>query len=219
MRVRTVAAFAAGVMVAAAGSAFATTKVAGIVGNDGKIHGCYLTSAGLLRVVAEGTVCRDGESTIAWSATGSGATGPAGPPGPPGPAGPRGFRGERGERGERGIRGYTGVQGPQGPQGAKGDKGDPGAQGPVGPPGTGVTGHQIVYRLDYIPAGQRWRIGAACPAGKVVTGGGYWIPERGEGLNVLTSAPVASSTGWNVDARNPTSSNKDIYAYAVCAKA
>ena len=97
MRIRTVAAFAAGVMVAAAGTAFATTKVAAIVGSDGKIHGCYLTSAGLLRVVAEGTACRDRETAIEWNATG--AQGPAGPPGPTGAAGPKGDKGDPGPPG------------------------------------------------------------------------------------------------------------------------
>jgi hypothetical protein len=84
MRIRTMAAFAAGIVVAASGTALATTKMSSIVGPDNQIHGCYLTSAGLLRVVAAGTACRDGESPIAWTATGAGAQGPAGPAGPPG---------------------------------------------------------------------------------------------------------------------------------------
>lgn len=93
MRMRTMAAFAAGVVLAAAGTAVATTKVAAIVGPDNKINGCYLTSAGLLRVVPQGTECRDGESAIAWSATGSGERGPVGPAGPVGPVGPKGDAG------------------------------------------------------------------------------------------------------------------------------
>lgn len=105
MRVRTMAAFAAGVMVAAAGTALATTKVAAIVGTDNQIHGCYLAGAGLLRVVAQGTECREGESPIAWSATGSGERGPAGPVGPVGP------KGEPGPRGPRGLRGIAGPAG------------------------------------------------------------------------------------------------------------
>lgn len=213
MRIRTMAAFAAGVMVAAAGTAFATTKVAAIVGSDGKIHGCYLTSAGLLRVVAEGTACREGESAIEWTATGNGATGPIGPVGPPGPAGPRGLRGERGERGLRGF----GVRGPQGPAGAKGDKGDPGPQGPVGPAGTGVTGRQVVWATTSIPPQQRWAGGVPCPAGKASTGGGYVITELNEGLIVMMSAPF-SGNGWNVQVRNPTSAAKNITTYAVCVK-
>lgn len=84
MRIRTMAAFAAGVVMAAAGTAVATTKVAAIVSPDNQIHGCYLTSAGLLRVVAAGEACREGEAAIAWSATGSGTPGPAGPKGEPG---------------------------------------------------------------------------------------------------------------------------------------
>lgn len=107
MRLRTVGAFAAGVIVTAAGTAVATTKVAAIVGPDGKINGCYLTNAGLLRVVDPGTPCGNGETAISWSATGSGATGP---PGPFGPAGPRGLRGPKGDPGPRGPAG-SGVTG------------------------------------------------------------------------------------------------------------
>lgn len=105
MRVRTLAAFAAGVVVAASGTALATTKVAAIVGPDNKINGCYLTSAGLLRVVPAGTACADRETTIAWSATGSGERGPAGP------AGPAGRKGEPGLRGPQGLRGAVGPAG------------------------------------------------------------------------------------------------------------
>jgi hypothetical protein len=95
LRIRTFAAFAAGVVVAASGTAFATTKVAAIVGPDNQIHGCYLTSAGLLRVVAAGSACREGESPIAWTATGAGPQGPVGPVGPVGPAGAKGDPGAR----------------------------------------------------------------------------------------------------------------------------
>jgi hypothetical protein len=83
----------------AGGTALATTTLASIVGPDGKINGCYLTSAGLLRVVPDGQACRDGESAIAWSATGSGAQGPPGPAGPAGPRGPQGAVGPRGPAG------------------------------------------------------------------------------------------------------------------------
>jgi hypothetical protein len=84
MRIRTLAAFAAGVVVALAGTAVAATSVSAIVGPDDRIHGCYLTSAGMLRVVPPGTACADGESPIAWTATGKGERGPAGPAGPAG---------------------------------------------------------------------------------------------------------------------------------------
>lgn len=87
MRIRTVAAIVAAAVAAAAGSAYAAGTLAAIVGDDGKIHGCYLTSAGLLRVVEQGTTCRDGETALAWSATGDGEQGPEGPAGPVGPRG------------------------------------------------------------------------------------------------------------------------------------
>lgn len=87
---RAVALAAAGAVIATAGTAWATGAVSSIVGADNKIHGCYLTSAGLLRVVPQGTECRDGETAIAWSATGSGERGPVGPAGPVGPVGPKG---------------------------------------------------------------------------------------------------------------------------------
>lgn len=98
MRMKTVAAVVAGVMVAAAGTAFATTKMSSIIGPDNQVHACYLTSAGLLRVVATGEACRDGETAIAWSATGSGERGPSGPAGPAGAAGPAGPKGNAGVR-------------------------------------------------------------------------------------------------------------------------
>ena len=150
MRVRTMAAFAAGVMVAAAGTALATTKVAAIVGTDNQIHGCYLAGAGLLRVVAQGTECREGESPIAWSATGSGERGPAGPSGPAGP---------KGAPGPRGLRGLP---------------------GPVGPAGTisgYEVVQRVVYQTSSPAANHILEV--RCPVGKKAVGGG-WMPAKAD---------------------------------------
>ncbi|MCW3022572.1 MAG: Collagen triple helix repeat protein [Conexibacter sp.] len=75
------------------GGAYAA--VSGIPGKDGRIHGCYNTSSGALRVLAEGRSCTRHENALAWNEQGPrgetgarGATGATGATGPVGPAGP-----------------------------------------------------------------------------------------------------------------------------------
>jgi len=88
-----------GLLVTAAGIAYAT-----IPGEDGVIHGCYLTRAGVLRVIDPATShCTSFETPIEWN-----QTGPEGPPGPEGP---------QGEAGPPGPQGAEGPHGPQGPSG------------------------------------------------------------------------------------------------------
>lgn len=199
MRIRTMAAFAAGVMVAAVGTAFATTKVAAIVGPDNQINGCYLTSAGLLRVVAAGTACREGESAIAWSATGAGSQGPVGPAGPKGDPGAR-WRGawvsgtayNAGDLVRRGgsvwirsgnfcLIGNTNcsntVPPPTNPtwmrfaqDGATGPRGPEGPKGDRGDPG--ISGYEIVTRTGTLPGFGYGYAHAPCPGNKRAIGGG-----------------------------------------------
>jgi hypothetical protein len=191
MRLRTAAAFAAGVILTAGGTAVATTTLASIVGPDGKINGCYLTNAGLLRVVDPGTACRDGETAIAWSATGSGAQGP---PGPAGPAGPRGV---------------------VGPKGAQGNP------GPAGPAGTGVTGYEVIRGSNTaIAAGATALVAATCPAGKKVVGGGY-VNYGTDTDDVVTSDyPYTANhqwDSWRVRVVNGGPGPDGIDVYAICA--
>jgi hypothetical protein len=183
------AAFAAGVTVAAAGTAFAATKVTAIVGADNQIHGCYLTSAGMLRVVAEGTACGDGESPIAWNANGSGERGPAGPAGS---AGPRGAAGSTGARGPRGLTGATGPQGPSG----------------------GVAGWQRVRRNIVLPGPGANTEAIPCPAGKKAVGGGFEVTSFQ--VDIEVSYPTSDGAHWIVAARNRGNAPWTLPAYAVC---
>ena len=57
---------------------------------------------------------------------------------------------------------------------------------------------------------------ADCPAGSVVTGGGYWISHSD--VEVLWSKATDSDT-WQVMARNPSSgTDRQVVAHAVCVK-
>lgn len=82
--------------------------------NDGAIHACAASRAGLVRIVDGPEDCTAAERYETWN-----REGPVGPQGPRGPEGPQG---------------PTGPQGPQGPQGAQGPEGP---QGPPGPPPSG----------------------------------------------------------------------------------
>ena len=71
------------------------TVFAGIPGDDGRIHGCYLTHQnelerqGNLRVVGDASQCKDSETAISWNQQGlPGPSGAQGPRGDPGPAAP-----------------------------------------------------------------------------------------------------------------------------------
>ena len=86
-----------------------------IPGADGTIHGCYNTTNGNLRVVDEGSSCRQHEQALQWNQEGPvGPQGPAGPQGATGPAGPQGEAGPAGPQGDTGPAGPTGPQGPAG---------------------------------------------------------------------------------------------------------
>lgn len=228
MRIRTMAAFAAGVMVAAAGTALATTQVSAIVGTDNQIHGCYLTSAGLLRVVPQGSACGSGESAIAWSATGSGAPGPKGDPG----VAWRGawvsgtaYNGGDLVRSagkvwlrQTGLiacfvdRPCSNTIAPAGAAGwslfaADGQTGPVGPRGPAGPPGASST--YLVHSVNVTVGPQiiaasnsivaDRTLTANCPSGTVVTGGGYDIvPINGGGAVTPLSSRAAGDSGWRV---------------------
>lgn len=198
MRMRTMAAFAAGIMVAAAGTALATSKVAAVIGPDNRINGCYLTSAGLLRVVPAGTPCREGESAIAWSATGSGAPGPKGDPGVSWRgnwvSGTNYVGGDLVRSGGKvwirqsglitcfldkpcsntispaGAAGWS-VFAQDGTAGARGPEGPKGDRGATGPPG--ISGYQIVTRTGTAPGFGYGYAHAPCPGDKRAIGGGY----------------------------------------------
>ncbi len=165
-----------------------------------------------------------------------GATGPQGPQGPqgdPGPQGPQGDigpqgpQGDTGAQGPQGLKGDKGDTGAQGPQGLKGDKGDTGAQGlpgitgPQGP--SGVSGYQIVTETYANPTVAAYSfspvLGASCPAGKVVLGGGSAIYGASSQW-LLTSSRPSGSSGWGVVFYNNTGSAyaaSSLNVFAVCA--
>lgn len=64
-----------------------------------------------------------------------------------------------------------------------------------------------------VQPGTRWEGGAACPAGKLGTGGGYSF-DPGPGLHLYISSP--ESTGWDVRADNRGGVARGVTAYAVC---
>lgn len=82
---------------------------------------------------------------------------------------------------------------PVGPAGPQGEQGIP---GPVGPQGeAGVTGSQVVESPRYTfgtsatPSTMLRSVDATCPAGTVVTGGGYDIQGRTGDVVVMTMKP------------------------------
>lgn len=89
---------------AAALAALAGIGYADLGSGSSTIKGCVNKRSGLLRIVAGGSRCRRGESSLTFNKRG-----------------PQGERGPRGERGARGATGPTGSQGPQGPIGPPGD--------------------------------------------------------------------------------------------------
>jgi type VI protein secretion system component Hcp len=103
----------------AALGAGAAVAIGAVVGSDGTINGCVVTSftnpnelpVGSLRVldpaVSGDENCVSGEEAISWNQ--QGRTGPQGPPGTPGAAG---------KDGNPGATGAAGATGPQGPAGA-----------------------------------------------------------------------------------------------------
>src|SRR5262249_7849974 len=108
---------------------------------------------------------------------------------------------------EAGVPGPQGAIGPQGPQ------------GPQGPAGT-VTGYQVVTQsstLDSGPGSESRFV--QCPAGKVVTGGGYEIGfSNGNRLNFSLPGtdPTTGRQEWGInmtlDEDNPT----PVTVYAIC---
>ena len=114
--------------------------------NQTVISACSSNRTGVLRIADQ---CRRGETAIEWN-----QAGPQGPVGPQGPAGPQGEQG---------------VAGPTGPQG---EPGEPGPVGPAGPPGVGLSGLERVRIASPVDSESLKTVGAECPAGKIVLGGG-----------------------------------------------
>ena len=88
-----------------AGGTAAGAAIAGPVGGDGTIHGCY-DVGGNVKVVDASAACPKGYTALNWSQAG--------------PKGPAGAPGAKGDTGDTGPAGPQGDQGPAGPAGTTG---------------------------------------------------------------------------------------------------
>jgi len=206
-----------------------TVALAAIPGAGGEFTGCYTPRIGVLRVidVQAGEKCLKPEQQITWNQTG--------PQGPQGIAGPQGLQGPKGDKGDstgvpgpKGDKGDPGPAGAQGLPGAIGLKGDTGAQGPQGNPGpqgaAGISGYEIVVANSADDSAGVKSLGAQCPVGKRVLGGGVTVSPIGG--SVIGSPPIAIRESapfgdffWQVTAveTEPYASNWSLQAYAICA--
>jgi hypothetical protein len=67
----------------------------------------------------------------------------------------------------------------------------------------------------YVPAGDKGQAVAACPAGTVATGGGFYAyPDKS--LRVYNSSKADSGQRWQSWAQNMSGSSKTHHAYAIC---
>jgi Collagen triple helix repeat (20 copies)/Divergent InlB B-repeat domain len=108
MNIRRIVITGAAALALVAGGTAAGATLAGPVGGDGTIHGCY-DSGGNLKVIDASASCPKTYTALNWSQTGlRGATGPQGP------------KGDTGAQGQPGKDGAPGPAGPVGPAGADG---------------------------------------------------------------------------------------------------
>ena len=115
------------------------------------------------------------------------------------------------------------VPGPPGPRGEKGEKGDTGHRGPQGPEGpagpSGVAATQIVTKTSPSNTSTPKTARAFCPAGTVLTGGGFSTSVLSTELVLRESSPLGSSWEVNVaeDADFPNNIAWSVTAHAICA--
>jgi hypothetical protein len=120
----------------------------------------------------------------------------------PGPPGPKGDKGNAGPAGARG------------PRGAQGDRGP---RGPTGP--SGITDTQIVTKSTGSSTAATKTVRAFCPAGTVLTGGGYSTSALSTDLVLQRSSPVGNSWEVIVAAKLgfPSGVGWSVSDYAMCA--
>lgn len=177
------------VTVAAAGMIVpgsASIAAASVPSGTGVINGCRSTLLGTVRVIdAEtGQRCMGGEQALNWNQRG--------PQGVAGPAGPSGATGSAGPAGPIGPAGPTGAQGPTGPAGPR---------GPAATPSL-IVSHVVNHFTIPAHAGQSGE--AQCPAGTIVTGGGYDLGEGSlaEGQKIVDNDVASGDTSWSVFVTN-----------------
>ena len=159
-----------------------------IPGADNRIHGCYTSQEGKLRLVDPSAVanqdestCKRSETAIQWNVMG-----------PQGPTGPQGAAGTNGTNGAPGAVGPTGPTGPI---------------GPAGPAGSSANLHYTVrsFALIVPSATNKTTAEFLCPTGLVLFGGGVSLNDdlgSNEVVPVLIGSGPISSSGWKVDIQN-----------------
>lgn len=103
-----------------------------------------------------------------------------------------------------------------GPAGATGATGATGPMGAIGPAGASATANSVVVQSPTVtvPAYDIGTVIAFCPAGKKVTGGGYFSSIA----IAASSQPSSTGTSWGAVINNSDNSIAvEVWAYAVCA--
>jgi len=228
---------AAALALVACGTAAGAT-LAGPVGGDGTIHGCY-DSGGNLKVIDASATCPKTYTSLNWSQTGpqgpkgdTGAIGPQGPKGDTGATGPQGPKGDTGATGPQGPKGDTGATGLQGakgdtgdtgPQGATGHQGNTGAQGPAGPSTAGSAGLDVMSRTALNVQGGSFVDVHCLPSHPFIVGGGYKItaPALIDLVGqVVDNEPITITdfNGWQVQTTGTNVPANTLEVFALCAK-
>jgi hypothetical protein len=216
---------AAALALVASGTAAGAT-LAGPVGGDGTIHGCY-DSGGNVKVIDASATCPKTYTSLNWSQTGpQGATGPQGPQGPQGPKGDTGATGPQAPKGDTGAIGPQGAKGDTGdtgPQGATGPQGDTGAQGPAGPSTAGSAGLDVMSRTALNDQGGNSVEVHCLPSHPFIVGGGYKItaPALIDLVGqVVDNEPITITdfNGWQVQTTGTNVPANTLEVFALCAK-
>jgi hypothetical protein len=74
---------------------------------------------------------------------------------------------------------------------------------------------QVVTKAFTVPANNNAAATAACPAGKVATGGGHAFNPT-TGLSVVVAYPASPVQGWNLEVHSHASIGWTVTAYTVC---
>jgi hypothetical protein len=133
----------------------------------------------------------------------------------------------RGPRGKVGPRGPAGPQGPQGEQGPVGPRGPVGPQGPAGGEATAqaalakaeeglrvkLQGVEATVIREASAGSGPTELQAPCPAGTVLVGGGYSVP-NGSMPSIRYNGPYGNA--WEVEA--VSGSSYTIKSFATCLK-
>jgi hypothetical protein len=101
---------------------------------------------------------------------------------------------------------------PAGPPGPKGDRGDAGAPG--------ISGYELIMERNISTTGVFNSVGATCPAGKRVIGGGGATAGGiviGDGPYIIVSQPSLDGRGWLVQTARTVDGYSNVLAFAICA--